>query len=77
MLAALTRWAPPTLVPGSWFALGLGALILAHIATDRVDIKGLAKLPRDVVFAFCYGAAVALILPLVNVKVVPFIYFQF
>jgi alginate O-acetyltransferase complex protein AlgI len=74
---AFTRLSPPTLMSWQWFALLMSALIVAHVTTYRIKLEGIANGLRDWLFALLYGSAVAMALPFVNVKVVPFIYFQF
>ena len=68
---------PATLVPLPGAALVLGLLLAAHVAFYTTDLTERLSEIRPVGFAFAYGAAIALILPFVNVNVQPFIYFQF
>jgi alginate O-acetyltransferase complex protein AlgI len=67
----------PTLMP--WpIALGLAfALVAVHVAFYRTSLEALSLKLNNYVFATAYGAAVAMILPLIQVTVKPFIYFQF
>jgi alginate O-acetyltransferase complex protein AlgI len=67
----------PTLI--AWqTAIGLSAvLISAHVMFYRLNLRALSASMNGTVFAACYGAVIALILPFVNIKVEPFIYFQF
>jgi alginate O-acetyltransferase complex protein AlgI len=70
--------APPTLL--AWqYALPLGVALLAvHVFFYRIKLspEAFANI-TDPVFAGAFGAAIAVILPFVNVAVKPFIYFQF
>lgn len=75
MLAAFTRPSLPTIASWRWFALAMVGLALVHLATYLANLKTVTQRARDWLFAFCYGAAIAAVLPLVNIKVVPFIYF--
>jgi alginate O-acetyltransferase complex protein AlgI len=67
----------PTLAPWQWALPVAGALVAVHVVFYRLDLKAIAARGPDSVFALSYGAAVAVILPFINVKVEPFIYFQF
>jgi len=55
----------------------MAALIFVHLLTYFLKFKDIIAAPRDWGFAFLYGGSVAAVLPLVNIKVVPFIYFRF
>ncbi|MBV9220492.1 MAG: hypothetical protein JOY94_13835, partial [Methylobacteriaceae bacterium] len=76
-LRRFTVWSPPALLPWQAAAGVLIALAVVHAASRRINLKVLLSATNDAAFAFGYGAAVALILPFVNVAVQPFIYFQF
>ncbi|MBV8564758.1 MAG: MBOAT family protein [Methylobacteriaceae bacterium] len=77
VLRRFTVWSPPALLPWQAAAGALMALAVVHAASRRINLKVLLSATNDAAFAFGYGAAVALILPFVNVAVQPFIYFQF
>jgi alginate O-acetyltransferase complex protein AlgI len=77
VFGSLAHAASPTLMPWAEFTAILLALSAAHVAAYQMDLERLVVRWKDTVFACGYGVAVAAILPFVNVKVVPFIYFQF
>jgi len=70
-------WSPPILMTAPQFALVSALLIAAHVLFYRIDLRAVTARIEPTVFACCYGAAVAAILPFINVAVQPFIYFQF
>jgi hypothetical protein len=51
--------------------------VVAGSPRRRIDVPAAATKINDNVFACGYGAMAALILPFVNVAILPFIYFQF
>ena len=59
------------------FALFMAFLIATHALFYRIDLRAATARINPTVFACGYGAAVAVILPFINVAVQPFIYFQF
>jgi alginate O-acetyltransferase complex protein AlgI len=73
VLQRLTIFTPPTLMPWPIAVLVMALLV----AFSVVDLESVAAKVNRYGFAFAYGAAVAFILPFVNVNVQPFIYFQF
>jgi alginate O-acetyltransferase complex protein AlgI len=77
VLERFGAFTPATLIPWSVATPILGLLLAAHVAFYTTDLTERLSEVRPVGFAFAYGAAVALILPFVNVNVQPFIYFQF
>ncbi len=58
----------------SAIAVGLAAL---HVLFFRFDLPSTFQQMNRTAFACCYGLAIALVLPFVNVDIRPFIYFQF
>jgi D-alanyl-lipoteichoic acid acyltransferase DltB (MBOAT superfamily) len=73
----LTRPAVPTLLPWSSAVVLLCFLLCTHVLFFRVDLVKLVNTLNNVTFACAYGAIVAVIMPMVNLAVQPFIYFQF
>jgi alginate O-acetyltransferase complex protein AlgI len=69
--------AAPNLMTVTNFALVMAFLTVTHILFYWIDLQAATARINPTVFACGYGAAVAVILPLVNVAVQPFIYFQF
>jgi alginate O-acetyltransferase complex protein AlgI len=69
--------APPRLMTTTNFALFMAFLIATHALFYRIDLRAATARINPTVFACGYGAAVAVILPFINVAVQPFIYFQF
>ena len=67
----------PTLAPWQLALPVAGVLVAMHVVFYRLDLKGIAASLRITCSPYPYGAAVAVILPFINVKVEPFIYFQF
>jgi D-alanyl-lipoteichoic acid acyltransferase DltB (MBOAT superfamily) len=67
----------PTLAPWQYAVPAAAALVALHVSFYRLDLKAIAAKTHDGVFAAFYGAAVAVLLPFINVKMEPFIYFQF
>ncbi|MBV8191823.1 MAG: MBOAT family protein [Alphaproteobacteria bacterium] len=68
---------PVTLVDWQKASAVLVGMLALHVAFYRLDLERMTTKVRPMPYAFGYGAAVALILPFVNVNVQPFIYFQF
>ncbi len=69
--------AEPRLMTWGVFLLLAAALGLAHALTYNVNVPQVMARLNNNVFAGLYGAAIAVILPLISLEVVPFIYFQF
>jgi alginate O-acetyltransferase complex protein AlgI len=67
----------PTLLQWQEVVGLLAVLLVLHVTFYRLELDRLASRLQPPAFAFAYGAAIALILPFVNVEVQPFIYFQF
>jgi alginate O-acetyltransferase complex protein AlgI len=68
---------PPELLAWPWALAIMAVLTGLHVLFYRLDLRALAAGADRIGFAILYGAAVAIILPFVNVDVRPFIYFQF
>jgi alginate O-acetyltransferase complex protein AlgI len=77
VLGRFTTVGTPELMTAEHFASIMAFLIVAHVLFRRIDLQAAAARINPGVFACGYGAAVALILPFVNIAVQPFIYFQF
>jgi alginate O-acetyltransferase complex protein AlgI len=77
VLGRFAVWGPATLMTAPHFALVMAFLAAAHVLFYRLDLRAATARIDPTIFACGYGAAVALILPFVNVAVQPFIYFQF
>jgi alginate O-acetyltransferase complex protein AlgI len=77
VLGRFTTVGTPELMTAEHFAALMAFLIVAHVLFRWIDLRAAAARINPGVFACGYGAAVALILPFVNVAVQPFIYFQF
>jgi alginate O-acetyltransferase complex protein AlgI len=71
---ALSR---PTIMAWPSAVATIGGLAVLHVMFYRLDLRQLTRNVHRTVFAAGYGGAIALVLPLVNVNVRPFIYFQF
>jgi hypothetical protein len=63
-------------IPSGWWLL-LAALLAVHVLMRRYRPLGHVERVPAWTFAAAYGAAVALVLPWVVTRYVPFIYFQF
>ena len=70
-------WMSPSLLPWQIFVPLMFALLLTHVVSYRFTPPAFASMTSDTVFAGAYGAAIAAVLPFVNVTVKPFIYFRF
>jgi alginate O-acetyltransferase complex protein AlgI len=77
VLQRFTVFAPVVLVDWLKASILLAVLFAVHVVFYRIDLERMTAKVKPVVFAFAYGASVALTLPFVNVNVRPFIYFQF
>jgi alginate O-acetyltransferase complex protein AlgI len=67
----------PTLM--AWWLLVpfVAFLTFAHVTAYRYDLAAMLAKQNNETFALSVGAAVAIIIPLISLDVVPFIYFQF
>ena len=74
---SLTVPAAPTMVSASAAVAIATAMFAAHVLFYHLDLKSLVARIEGNMYGFGYGAAVAIILPFINVRVTPFIYFQF
>ena len=77
VFARFTVFSPIHLVEWPGALIFLAALLAVHVVFYRIELESMVARIAPLPFAFAYGAAVALILPFVNVDVQPFIYFQF
>lgn len=66
-----------SVLPWSVAAALVAVLALLHVLFYRAPLERLVWRTNDILFGCGFGAALALILPLVNAQVRPFIYFQF
>lgn len=77
VLQRFTVFAPVVLVDWLKASTLLAVLFAVHVVFYRIELERITAKVKPVVFAFAYGASVALTLPFVNLNVRPFIYFQF
>jgi alginate O-acetyltransferase complex protein AlgI len=77
VLGRFTVVSPPVLLAWQHIVPISLALVVVHVLFHLIDLKTIVARSNEIVFACCYGAAVALVLPFVNIAVKPFIYFQF
>jgi len=77
VLGRFRHWPEPALMTTGHFSLVLALLAALHVLFYRIDLRSVTGRLNPTAFACGYGAAVAIILPFVNVTVQPFIYFQF
>jgi alginate O-acetyltransferase complex protein AlgI len=67
----------PTLLNWSHAAIIVLTMLATHIFSYRISLQKVGEKIPVKLFAFGYGCALAVILPFVNPKAAPFIYFQF
>jgi alginate O-acetyltransferase complex protein AlgI len=72
-----SSWTKPMLIAWTVFLPLAAMLLTVHVLFYRVDLSALTEKANNNIFACAYGAAIAIVLPFVNVTIKPFIYFQF
>jgi alginate O-acetyltransferase complex protein AlgI len=77
VLKTAFRWNTPALMSWDVFVPVAIGLLIVHVLFYNIDLDKVTARLNDYVFGCAYGAATALILPLINAAIKPFIYFQF